>query len=743
MAGIAAAVFAMHFAFRGDVEAILRDLERFGEFPLFVTLAAVLGVVVGPRYRVRVGSWARARWERLAPATREWIAAADVQAVWVLGLVAFVLALYFGADVLGGVPHDPHDVADHLQARLFASGRLFAPTHPLADFFRQRFVVDDGRTYGAGAPGWALLLAAGIAVGAPSMINAALSGALVLVTFALGRQTAGRAMGLLAAALVALSPFVAVTGGRMTAQPLCAVLTALAALGGLMAARAARERRPYDKWLLVAGAAVGGLVLCGPEQAPIALALIAVAFAIERRVPRGARALGGFALPVLAALFVAGAYNAAVTGSVWTTPARRYFDLTVPGDFSFDRAVEITHQGFDALKGDLFGPGVAALLVILPLAIPAVRRRAWIPIVGVAAQIALDFGTGHAESPAGARGYFAAMPFVALLMAHGTVAPFALAPGRFLFSRVPRRALAALGVAGCTLSVAAAVFHELPERAASLTAHDATAPIVRATREAGVLADGAMVFVAASADLPTPAADPFDRRDTAFGAAFVLNPPDILRDAEGTDVLYARDLTAQNAQLFAFYPRRRFFRYAHGGRLVPIAPAADPGAIAFEGETKFPPVRRDGGYAFVVDTRRMGRAMASQGAVLWMRVDRRDAYFEVRQYVPEEGSYLAEAALGSGSNFGPVRVSIDGRAIGPVFDGGAERFAVLVWQAAEPIALRRGVHRIRFALAAPNARDRAAAGRSMPLALALDRFVLRRAGGATPVSPPSLLPGAP
>jgi hypothetical protein len=200
-------------------------------------------------------------------------------------LVAFAVALHVAVDVLEGVPHVQDSVTYLFQAETLARGALSAPAPPLATanatpHFEQEFLlVRDGRWFGKYPPGYPAVLAAGVRVGAPWLVNpllAALSVALLYqlalalkprqsdATWPLGAPrpaTRHSPTALLSALLLATSPFFLVMSGSLmahAAELLWATLFMLAwsrALDGAWANHATR------RWAVVAGLALGALFL--------------------------------------------------------------------------------------------------------------------------------------------------------------------------------------------------------------------------------------------------------------------------------------------------------------------------------------------------------------------------------------------------------------------------------------------------------------------------------------------------
>jgi len=134
-------------------------------------------------------------------------------------------------------------------ARLFASGRLYAEPPPAGESFRNRAFVCGSRWHGIGFGGHPLALSVGELLGSIYLIPALFAGLSVLLTFLFVQEVFDRGSGLLAAALLALSPLFIFYHATLLPESTNLVLL-LAFL--LLLARAGKRGRA----LLACGAAV-------------------------------------------------------------------------------------------------------------------------------------------------------------------------------------------------------------------------------------------------------------------------------------------------------------------------------------------------------------------------------------------------------------------------------------------------------------------------------------------------------
>ncbi len=124
--------------------------------------------------------------------------------LWVLMVAAAISAAAFGR-----TPHVPDSIAQLFQAQIFAAGRVWTPPPSWVEFVGSEFVVaQHGRWYSQYPPGHSALLAVGILLGAPWLVNPLLGAAAAPFLYAAGRAACSRRVALMATLLYALSPFV-------------------------------------------------------------------------------------------------------------------------------------------------------------------------------------------------------------------------------------------------------------------------------------------------------------------------------------------------------------------------------------------------------------------------------------------------------------------------------------------------------------------------------------------------------
>jgi hypothetical protein len=245
--------------------------------------------------------------------------------VLALCLAAFVGAAWVSTTVFDRLPHVEDDVAFLFQAKVIASGHLRASPSPLPDFFGIPFIlVRDGHWFGKYPPGYPLVLALGVLVGQPWLQNPAAGAVAIGLVYLAGRRLYGRWTGVLAAALLAASPFFLLQAGSFLSH----TVTLCWALAFLLLFERARRTGSIPS-AVAGGAALGMLFLSRPLTA-VGIGIPYVIWAgIESAIaPRRMRVYLPMALGFLPFVGMMLGYNRLTTGD----PFRFAYELWWPFD---------------------------------------------------------------------------------------------------------------------------------------------------------------------------------------------------------------------------------------------------------------------------------------------------------------------------------------------------------------------------------------------------------------------------
>lgn len=365
-------------------------------------------------------------------------------------LVIAALALIH-QHVLLGFPNSGDEYVYLLQARTLSAGRLWWPA-ALPDVFPMNYVATEGgRTFGTFPPGWPLALSIAMAAGVPPwLVNPVVGAATLLLVWTLGTQLYGARVGVLAAALLAVSPFFAFNAASYFSHAFCGALLLAAAC---LSAR--DDRRLW--WVpMLCGSLIGWAVV-SRYFTGVVCAVPIVWWMVRPGVPRVRTlllvALGG--LPWVLGLM---AYNHALSGSVWqlTTTALTTSRWFADGFAGRGADILATH----VVRHLLWTPPVLVVAYVIYLRRSTAESRrgmfAWLP-AGMAAL--LFFYMERGGNQYGARFHYEVYPFLLVF-----VAGHLFRAGEYIKMAARDRTIFGLLVVSVAFMPVAFVAHALIER---------------------------------------------------------------------------------------------------------------------------------------------------------------------------------------------------------------------------------------------------------------------------------------
>jgi hypothetical protein len=506
-------------------------------------------------------------------------------------LITFAFTTWVARDLLEGVPHVQDSLTYLFQAKTMARGALWAPAPPLPEFFEQEFLlVRDGRWFGKYPPGYPAVLAIGVWLGVPWLVNPLLATLTMALLYRLGRMLYGRRVGLLAAGLGVTSPFfLFMAGDQMahSAELFWITLFMVLWLKGLHGGW---------RWVVTAGVALG-MAFLTRQLAALAVglpfALVTWYFHDVRgscilRCNRpasedtgllkwGGKAaslfwLGAACLPFVMGLFV---YQGVMTGDPWLDPRSLFWEydrvgfgpalgepsnmlqvsMTAdeqpvltwlfdpsqpPRGHSLARGVYNVERLWLALERHLFGwpPLVTLAFVWLAFLRPAERRRGndWVLLICFAALTLAHVAYWHSGIMYGPRYLYAAVPALLLLTARGVLALAGMGQSGRLAAAVLVGAL-----------ILGNLLFYLPGQVQAHRGYNLVSGREQAAVEAAA-PDNALVFV-----------EPGQGDWWSYGVFFSGNSPWL----DGR-IIYARDLGEENGRLMAVLGERPAFRWVDG-----------------------------------------------------------------------------------------------------------------------------------------------------------------------------------
>jgi 4-amino-4-deoxy-L-arabinose transferase-like glycosyltransferase len=528
---------------------------------------------VDARVTLRPGSSETRRWDGVLP---------YAVAIWVVSVAVIVNFL-----VLEGLPHIADGASNLFQARYFAAGHLYLPAPPDAASFQvDQTIIDSEKWYGYAFPAWPLILAVGVRLGAPWLVNPLLGGLLILVGHRLVRHRCDRATANIAVLTLSMSPWLIFMSAEFMGHPLTALLALTAALSVDRAT--AREPR-WAGWAVLAGIALGSLMLTRALDGVIVAAAIGVTGLIEGRRARALPAAvvtGVVALAVASLIFP---YNKALTGRAnypphlaWSDgkwgpgidrlgfgkevgiPAWRNLD-PLPGHGPADVVLNANKNLF-MTNADLFGwAGGSLIFVWLAFALGRWRRGdALMLALSAAYFVGYSFYWFSGGPDIGARYWYSLVLPLAAISARGAQMLIAAMPVRGTHSHSGARVGAVIVVA--TLGAGIAM---LPWRAtAKFHRYRGITGEVRQLAASSGFQQHALVFVRTT-----------DRTDGVYDSAFDLNP----RTLEDPGTIYAFDAGPEHrAAVVSHFPDRQVWvigRPSPGEAIKVFAGPLAPGTV--------------------------------------------------------------------------------------------------------------------------------------------------------------------
>lgn len=274
--------------------------------------------------------------------------------VLLLAVASMALSALVSRTVFERLPHLEDEVAYLFQARTYARGHLVVATPEPRRAFWQPFVVDyapSGSRFSKYSPGWSAVLALGVLLGQPWVVNALFAPLTIVLTYRLGREIFNPDVGVIAAALTTFSPMALLLNGTLMGHT--------AALFGatlFFYAYWRIERSGGLAWGIAAGAALG-IVLINRPLTAVGIAAPFIAWSVIRlgrdfvnrqsigRIVRPLAALAAVTLLISTSIPI---YNFAATGSA----TKNLYTLVWPYDrVGFGAANEYGRSGHTLEKG--------------------------------------------------------------------------------------------------------------------------------------------------------------------------------------------------------------------------------------------------------------------------------------------------------------------------------------------------------------------------------------------------------
>jgi len=452
----------------------------------------------------------------------------------IFSLTGFGLALIIAIFIFDRIPHVQDSIAQLFQAKIFLKGRLYYPSHPLRQFFNYTHLINNGRWYCQYPPGHPLILALGLLIGLPFIVNPILAGIGILFTILIARRYFSPRVSLLSGILIILSPFyMFMAGSHMSHVSAMAFLTIF--LYAVLTQR-----------YLLAGITLGIAFLIRPYTAFL-YSLPVFALLRPKRLHLTALSFAPFVFLLLL-------YNYLTNGDPFTFGYTALYGKNVGLGFgkaawgephTLSRGLSDAWEKIKSLSGNLFEwPIPSTIPFLIPLFFFK-RRYLLFYLIPLALLIGHIFYWFH-DLCLGPRYLYEALPPIIILSAVGI---------EIMIRKLKRPTIVYLIVAGLflwslTVRVPFLITKASPGRAfpygRSFWGVD---PYLGRLVEKHEL-HHAIVFVKML--YPIPHRDPY----LWFGSAFLYNDPDL-----SGDIIYAHHLGMDDTLLMNYYPDRKYYLY--------------------------------------------------------------------------------------------------------------------------------------------------------------------------------------
>lgn len=456
------------------------------------------------------------------------------------------------------LPHLEDEVAYLFQAKTMALGRLTVPSPAQPEAFWTPFVLDhQGERFGKYPPGWPGMLAGGVLVGVPWIVNPLLASVSLYLVYRLGRTLYDDRTGLLAAALGLTSPLFLVLAGSYLSHLASLVWLLLFSLWFVWTAQG------RSRWFALGAGLALGMAFLTRSLTAMAYAVPFIVYSLvqiaRRRQPHWPRyllvALTGGALAALLSV-----YQWAVTGDPWLNPYLLWWPYdrlgfgpgigAMPGGHSPFYAWINLKQDLSRAATDVLGwPALSWVPLVLGLALRPRRARDW-ALAAPFSCLVVAYVFYWIGSPArlwGPRYYFEGFGGIWLLSAVGLIKVWD-------WARLQRRTWLRPTLAGALVfMVAVNLAANLPNRMGEAHGfYGITRAQLEPIEEANL--HNALVIV-------------YAERWLEYGAMLAEMSP-MLDD----DIIFARGNAGSDAAVIAEYPGRTVY-YLQGGQLSTAPPA--------------------------------------------------------------------------------------------------------------------------------------------------------------------------
>jgi hypothetical protein len=173
-------------------------------YVFFLVFWTVFGTLAALFFSGAIATASRQQWA--SNTIRQLRETSDRSLLVALSLIGFFLPLLIRWRVVMGADIADDESAYRFMSEVLVSGRLYAESPPMKLFFDRAFMVNDGKLYSQYFLGWPALLAPGVALGVPDLMNPLYSALTVPPIYLVLRRLSGRRAAVMGAIIFLSSP---------------------------------------------------------------------------------------------------------------------------------------------------------------------------------------------------------------------------------------------------------------------------------------------------------------------------------------------------------------------------------------------------------------------------------------------------------------------------------------------------------------------------------------------------------
>ncbi len=190
-----------------------------GPYAYFLVFWTLFGSIAAVLFACAFATIAGADW---AQETHEQLrATSDLHLILAFSAIAFAIPALIHWQLLLGVDLTDDESVYRFSSELLLSGRLYADSPPMKLFFDHVFMINDGKYYSQYFMGWPALLAPGVALGVPQLMNPLYSALTVPAIFLTLRELSGRRAAVIGVLLFLAAPMVQLTAATQLSHTSC------------------------------------------------------------------------------------------------------------------------------------------------------------------------------------------------------------------------------------------------------------------------------------------------------------------------------------------------------------------------------------------------------------------------------------------------------------------------------------------------------------------------------------------